>query len=230
MNLLGLIGGEGGQNLLGYMQTLSNLLAYYPMDEASGNMINRAPATYGTLNGTVSGAMQNVQGKTGRAYSFNGTDNFVTIGAIPFGTAGTIGLLVNFDIDSTNRYFFDSTATNRYLFYKRNDAGYGHYLNSNAIGDAAGTFTTIADDSTWTSIIFTWDSSLGSNKQAIYKNGVLLANANVSIAANTPNNFYVGMRNDSAQFYNGLMQHLFMMSRAMTAGEALKVAQLSGLA
>ena len=230
MNPLGLIGNESNPTLLAYMQTLSNVLAYYPMDEASGSMINRAPATYGTLNGTVGGVMQGVAGQTGRAYSFNGTDNSVTIGAIPFGTAGTIGLLVNFDIDSTNRYFFDSTATNRFLFYKRNDAGYGHYLNSNAIGDAAGTFTTIANDSTWTSIIFTWDSSLGSNKQAIYKNGSLLANANVSIAAVTPANFYVGMRNDGAQYYNGLMQHLFMMSRAMTAAEALKVAQLSGLA
>ena len=62
-----------------YIKSLSGLVAYYPLNETEGNAINRAPATFGTLNGTVTGATQGVNGLLGKAYSFNGTSDLVTV-------------------------------------------------------------------------------------------------------------------------------------------------------
>src|SRR5689334_15280276 len=39
--------------LYSYINSIPNLIAYYPLNEASGNAINQASGTVGSLNGTV---------------------------------------------------------------------------------------------------------------------------------------------------------------------------------
>lgn len=72
------------------IKKMPNLIVYFPLNELSGNAINNAPANINSLNGTVTGTTQGAASGMGRAYSFNGTNNDVTI--------GTIGTLDNFTI------------------------------------------------------------------------------------------------------------------------------------
>lgn len=65
-------------NLYQYLRKLPKLLAYYPLRESSGNAINYAPLTHGTLAGTVTGASQGIVGQTDYAYHFDGINDTVT--------------------------------------------------------------------------------------------------------------------------------------------------------
>jgi hypothetical protein len=64
------------------MTGLPSLLAYYPLNETSGNAINQAPSTKGSYNGTVSNATQGATGLVGKAYSFDGVGDRVIIPSI----------------------------------------------------------------------------------------------------------------------------------------------------
>src|SRR3990167_9054324 len=69
------------QQLLNYIKSLDNLVAYYPLNELSGDTaFNQAPATKGTLDGTITGATVGQDGQVGKAYSFDGVnDKIVTV-------------------------------------------------------------------------------------------------------------------------------------------------------
>src|SRR6188768_557077 len=61
------------------IRLIPGLVAYYPLNEPSGNIAyNRAPATVGTYDATVSGPTQNAAGKYGPAYSFDGVNDIIT--------------------------------------------------------------------------------------------------------------------------------------------------------
>lgn len=73
--------------LASYVNAQSGLLAYYPLNESSGSAINRARATIGTLNGTVSNATQGAAGVLGNAVSFDGNgDRVIVTGIAPDAT------------------------------------------------------------------------------------------------------------------------------------------------
>lgn len=61
------------------IRSLPGLIAYYPLNETSGDAINRAPATFGQYDGTVSNATQGADGAVGKAYSFDGVGDRVII-------------------------------------------------------------------------------------------------------------------------------------------------------
>ncbi|MDQ3159354.1 MAG: LamG domain-containing protein [bacterium] len=84
----------GYGSLSSYIKSLSGLVAYYPLDETSGNAINQAPATLGTLNGTVSGATQGVAGQSGKAYSFDGVNDKIEIPFTRTDSEGTLLALI----------------------------------------------------------------------------------------------------------------------------------------
>lgn len=57
---------------------LNGIVAYYNFDEASGNLLDQV----NSYNGTVTGATQNVTGKIGTAYSFDGVNDYVNIDSV----------------------------------------------------------------------------------------------------------------------------------------------------
>lgn len=61
-----------------YIRSLDDLYAYYPLDEPSGAVINRAPATFGTLNGTLVNAERNVNGLLGKSVHFDGSGDYIS--------------------------------------------------------------------------------------------------------------------------------------------------------
>ena len=78
----GTIVSDPSAQLFNAISSLPGLLAYYPLNETSGNAINRAPATFGLYNGTVSNATQGAAGSIGNAYSFDGSGDRVIIPSI----------------------------------------------------------------------------------------------------------------------------------------------------
>ena len=65
-----------------YIKSLSGLYAYYPLNDTSGDAINNAPSTLGTLNGTQTGATQSVEGRVGKSYGFGGDGDRVVINSL----------------------------------------------------------------------------------------------------------------------------------------------------
>jgi hypothetical protein len=78
--MINIIANTINRNFLKYISQ-ADLVAYWALDETSGNAID----SIGGNNCTVVGATQGVTGKINTAYSFNGTSNYMkTISTIDF--------------------------------------------------------------------------------------------------------------------------------------------------
>ena len=235
-----------GKSLYGEILNTEGLLAYYPLNETSGSAINRAPSTVGTLNGTVSGATQGSAGLVGKAYSFDGTNDEVTLGDVP-----TIS---------------DATTLSVVAIVKTNNLTADHQIIGNGAGISAG-FILFADDvasvsgRTNTFNIIVFDSG-GQNCRVegatnanagnfvmvgfsfspnvsgglhLYINGVEDVNspvtsANVDNVGNSNNDVKIGTDSAGSKDINGKAQHVAVFTSALTAAQHLRLAQIAGLA
>jgi len=232
MNLLGLIGGEGGQSLNNYIFSIPNLVAYYPLDETSGNAINRAPATYGGLNGTLTSTIQGTQGQRGLGYTFDGANSVVNM--------------------SPNSSFDITTNFSGFALIKPNSFGEGNagrIFNKMNAGLIGYDFVIVATNSVMRLIKDT-DSNKSSDNSTIttgvfqmvgfsydganiyyYKNGALVGSpASTQNATTNAENFSIGNRPDQSRTFDGIIQHVGLVNRVMTIAEHLRLAQLAGLA
>lgn len=181
---------------------------YYPLNETSGNAINRAPSTFGTLNGTVTGATQGAAGKVGTAYSFGGDgDRVVITGFVPTTTFSFFwGFYRNGAPDANDRIIdqasggptrgwnvvmaADGTAT----FQTWNNGGVQLNLSLGSLGN-----------NQWVTI----SGSIGASSSKVYLNGV-------EVASGAGNSFGSGVVADlqlmtrsggTSNPANGSMQH-----------------------
>ena len=86
-----------GTFLRDYIKGLSNLVAYYPLNETSGDAINNAPATAGSFNGSVINAVQGSAGQVDEAYTFDGNGDHVKV----TGTSASYPITKNTDFSIT---------------------------------------------------------------------------------------------------------------------------------
>lgn len=198
------------------MTLTNNLISYWKMNGNSNDSV-------GSLNGTdVSITYNTSNGIVNQGAGFNGTTSKITTGGPAFGLAGSISFWINpvsFGTVSSGGFVFDSSSANRYLVYFLETTGVRHiswFLNGTIIANPG---TTVVNTGSWQHFVLTWDNSLGSNKQAIYKNGVLDSNNNVTITAATPTNLFMGTRFNSTEFYNGALDEVGIWKRALTASE-----------
>ena len=215
------------ERLQTYIKSLSGLVAYYPLDEASGNAINRAPATQGSLDGIATGATQGVTGLVGNAYSFDGVDDLITISdSAPLGGLPevTIFFLINLPVISVFRKIMRSDA---YDFGLNNSGSIFTELLGLSNGNS-GTWDSQpgggVDDDTWRLFTITYDGSqiLG------FLNGVVVeTTASVSGTINGATSLVIG--NSGGEWYQGLMQHIGFLNRALTPAEVLGLTQRMGL-
>lgn len=222
-----------------YIKNLSGLVAYYPLNETSGNAINRAPATFGTLNGTVNGVTQGVVGRIGKAYSFDGVDDFILL-TQPISTSiYTYGLLVNTEsyggsppaqnqspfycevggtIDHTKNYMYVNTSTRKVVL--------DQYTPLGGEVESSGTFSV----SEW---LFCVIVQTAANSRDLYVNGVFQGTGTDQYNGSAINNTTLGRRNNTGgadRFYKGLMQHFFQTSTALSASQILQLTKFVGLA
>ena len=244
-----IFGDEGlivpNETLTSYIRGLSGLVAYYPLDELSGNVANDKSGN--GLNGTITGATVGQAGKVGKAYSFDGTGDYVALpqgGGIPFydNTVFSISMLVYKDTLTSEIFMFaegssadndpaytvgmvDSAGSNKVRIFIRNDAG-GVLVN-------AVKSTAVVSLAAWHHIV--WIDDNGTCK--LYIDGVeddnsVSGNFDYTRGTLTLNKSTIGalIRSAVSNLWIGDMQHVAIFNKALTAGEILKLAKLAGLA
>lgn len=219
------------------MKTLSGLVAYYPLGEASGNAINNAPATRGSLNGTLTSVTQAQTGKLGGAYLFSDTNSYVALGTsallnpvnftfvfmIKFATTHASGGTRKDIVRRDTPYILDFKTNGQLEFAVHNGGSY-QSMSSTKASWAAGQ---------WFMVAMVNDSTDASAGRKIYINGVQDATTAAGISSNVDagKTFTISAPNaGGALSINATVQHCALFSRALTATEALNLAKKVKLA
>lgn len=202
------------------MALADNIISYWKLDEASGN----AADSVGALTLTNNNSVPYGTGKINNGAVFNnGTTQSLSSGGPAFGAAGTIAFWFFAPTGYDGGYFHDADASNRYYHYINGDGSSATSFNGTTMpAFTAGGIVTNA----WTHVVMTWDNSLGSNKQALYKNGTLYANTNNAISASTPASWYLGNRYSNTGTFDalqGTLDEFGVWTRALSSTEVTEL-------
>ncbi len=214
------------------VKNLEGLIAYYPLDEDSGDAINRAPDTYGTLIGKVNGAKQGVEGLVGNAYSFDGVDDEVIVSydTVIDITGNEISLFALIKLSSlpSNRgdqmqivkHLRTSPMPGGYqLEINGTDSNYPDEIRMNVKGTddnyISGSGVTL-EINRWYFVVATYDGS----HAATYINGVndKMDDASGELLANSQD-LVIGGQCNSQNNFHGLIQHVGIVNRCLSDEE-----------
>lgn len=219
------------QRLTSYITGLSGLVAYWPLNETSGNALNLAPETIGTLDGVVSGATQGVDGQFGKAYSFDGSDDDVEVNEIDqvdnLSSMTMFGLVKASAAPSTDGFFGFRNGD-------INDSFYVLGLNSTSVefrfrNSAGNEFTIGASTQDVTSDWFLYTLVLDGDTLTAYQNEDVVGTPNTSVVGSfgtAEHDFYIAKDDDPGRRLNGLIQHVGILNRAMTVEEITNLVNL----
>ncbi len=148
---------------------MDGLVAYYALDEISGEVVD----SQGTNNGTNEGATRGVTGKIENAFSFDGTNDYVDLGldVLP-PRQGTLSTWVYVDEDEDYSGYIWITTNGQcatsydYLVYK-SDRLIGYYRDKN--GNKETISSSNINKGQWYYVTYAW----GDEGQKIYLNGSL---------------------------------------------------------
>ena len=225
----------------------SELKAYYKFDESSGNIINQATSVGSSdslgsnADMTISGATYSQTGKIGSALSFDGSNDYGTLGSslsqwnFFHGTGDwSINFWINYDeFVAEDRFFsnMDSTETRGINFgvgWSGNPDGQiglsiksdnGFMTNNGGINfpsDISGT-------GTWVMITLVADYSDTTNTYTVYLNGVAGSSVARAVAGSTGDSEYslklASRGNYADRFFDGLFDEMTIWQRVLTADE-----------
>jgi hypothetical protein len=178
-------------------------------------------------NGTAQGATFN-SGKVGQAFSFDATDDYVSI---PFSQSLAIGnamtydawVLVNAQVASYQTLFDNlagpsATFTNGMLITIPNNSNtLALYVSSDTEYDVANFF----DVGQFTHVAITTDGGVTN----VYKNGTLFVTLNTpSLVATTSGTNFGARTNGGGQYFGGLIDEVEIFDRALSAAEVRAIA------
>ena len=214
---------------------LPNLVAYYPLNETEGTVArNYARTNRGSLNGTISGATLNQSGKVGRAYSFDGVNDKITISddnVLDLTNTFTFHALINptsLGPSNGGRILSKENGDGlAYDFLMGPTNGFRVFLNNTLYNST----TSIIVIGTWQQIVATFDKDAASNQIKFYSNGATagVATRTTAITGNS-GNLRIGDNAAGTRVFDGLMQHVFMSSGVLSQEKILKLAQIANLA
>lgn len=222
------------ERLTQFIKHLPGLVAYYPLNEVAGTIAkNKAPSTFGTLDGTISGATIGQPGKVGRAYSFDGINDRVAItnNAVLNTSRITVGAIFSGTVASTDDQIYtkDNTNTSR-LFQFRRQGNVLSFIPFNAGSNSSITGSTVLAVDTLYFGVATWDGTTIN----LYLNGVADATPvsfSGTLRANQAGNFFIGSSDlVDPGWWPGKIQHVFHCSEAISSAKALKLARIAGFA
>jgi len=179
-------------------------------DEGSGTT---AKARVGTNDGTLysnvawsTNAPQNYAGN--HALSYDGTlDNRVNFGSHTYGTEGSISIWAY--RQGGAMYLMDSSPGARTLLYGQ----YSLFMNDAYLGVIP---SELIPDNEWTHLVFTWDNSLATDKEKIYKNGSLFFTFNTTLGEKSPAMLWLGNRYSNNEPWKGFLDEYALWDTALT--------------
>jgi len=229
-----------------YIKSLKPV-AYYPLWEQTGSTArNHAPANINSLNGTITGATLNQPGQVGRAYSFDGVNDLITLpqgGSIPFydNAVFSISALVYKDALTGEENIFGEGSTSdndpQYSVSMWNLGGNNKvrvFIRDDVANVLVGgnSSNTIVSLTAFNNIV--WIDNNGTCK--LYINGVedtasVNGDFDYTRGTLTINKTVIGalMRASGSQYWGGDIQHFAFFNKALTSTEILKLARVSGL-
>ena len=212
----------------------SGLVAYYTMDELSGNLTDQSGnGNTGTATGTTS--VDGVVGR-GKGRSFNGSSDYIELG-----TPASLQLTGAITVTAWVKWDAAATANDRVVskYASTPDFGWELRIDDNPNGQlgfmvsGTGTDTFLAEQSAvftksqWIHIAGTYVPSTSVN---IYRDGLLISTNTTSIPATQYNQSATPVRigrkgdNTAGLFFFGLMDDVRIYNRALSATEINQLA------
>ncbi len=196
----------------------SGLVAAYNFDEASGTTVIDSSGNNNT--GTISGATRTTSGKYGRALTFNGTNNYVSVpdsASLHLTTGMTLEAWVNMTGGQSWRsvVFKERSGGMTYALYATNGSNRptGQIY---AGAEQSATGTAAVPTSTWTHLATTYDGAT----QKLFVNGAQVASRaqTGSIIAST-GALKIGGNAIWSEWFKGTIDDVRVYSRALSATE-----------
>jgi len=205
-------------------------VAYYPLDEQSGSVArNRAPQTQGTLNGTITGATIGQAGKVGRAYSFDGEEDFINLGnptALQLTTQSFMCLIKTTE-DNGGYIFSTRDNTTGAISWYNATTGKLQIARGTSTGATA---INAHNNGAWHCLVGTW---LSDGNTAFFLDGIANGTTTTITTLGQTAERNIGARgetNGAATYLTATLQHVALFNRALSATEILKLARIAGLA
>lgn len=194
--------------------TLTNdIKAYWKLDESSGST---AYDSVGSANGTIYGATYTTSGKINGAYSFDGSDDYISASPSITSYPITISAWVKQSANTSNKspLSFKQSDIQR-LMFGTNGTGMAYNVRDTTKEVEIGA-TNISGN--WT---FLTGVSSANNNHKFYINGELVASSNTTIAFPNWTEFRIGdFNHNSTNFhFNGYISDVSIWERALTTDE-----------
>jgi hypothetical protein len=198
------------------MALKDNLVAYYKLDETSGTT---ATDSLGSYNGTNNGATINQGGKIGKAYDFDGSNDYISSnGVFSSLTSFSFSAWINPDVVNISQQEIFNQGTSNY------PQPYDISLNNQTIRFVVGNSSQVSEISTgnvvsagnWYHIVCTYNSS--TNALKIYVNNGAPTTGTNSRSFSYAGSSYIGRRAD-AHYFNGRIDECAIWNKELTSTE-----------
>jgi hypothetical protein len=206
----------------------SGCLAYYNFEQTSGTLTNQATTSNGftdglgsAVDGTNNGATQTATGKIGNAWSFDGTNDYISISnntSLPSGAeVFTYNIWVNLDTWTGYRTFFSlgTGVTNEALYVTNdgnsNDGNVEVHRYGGEVGDSSPTTIAIG---TWNMITVTYTGTT----VELFINGVSV-DTTVHTLNVDENGMRIGKNSHNSEFMDGKLDEFSVWNRVLTTDE-----------
>ena len=197
-------GNSGGYGMLDPM--IDNIQNYWKLDGDSDD-------TPGSNDGTdTSITYSDDNGIINNGAGFNGTNSKIAVGAVTFGTKGTISFWVK-GVPTEGSFFFDSTGSRIYFW---GGGAEGGWINISFGGANSGYITHSFSVGDFSNLVFTWD---GTNGQFYQDGSTLGSSMAFAPTAITTTVLYIGCRNSIEYFLDKPLDEVGIWSRALTSTE-----------
>ncbi len=198
------------------------LLAYWKLDETSGN----AADSHSTNTGTSSNITYTATGKIGRCYTFNGTTSQVSFGNVlkPTGALSISAWIKT--TSATEQHVLDclayATGYEGYGTIIYNDGSSGLMLGNNTAGLLDVSYNPVATnlvDGAWHHVVWTWNGTTAYMYHDVTNKSAGDAWSN-TIVYNASNALYLGVKGDgSSNRFTGDIDEVAIYNRAISDAE-----------
>jgi hypothetical protein len=182
---------------------------HYQQGVSGGTWANIAPATVGSYNGTITGAI-----KQGDGMYFDGEDDKITIQSLGI-NGGSITVEIQFNASITTCSLLSSISSDKRIDLANSNATI--WLDS---GSSSGSWSNVIKPVSQIQM-FTYVLDDPNNRMRIYSNGIKLKDVSASTYAILDNDIFIGYKNN-APYFKGHIQSIKIYNTGLTDA---KVAQ-----